>query len=183
MYCESTTSASESPSKRPVDLLLTLSGRLSPMPPQLGTRPFFALYAPASHESRGMSVGEGSPRIALQTMIIRVQRGAISQSCRVERHSRVSDFCGTPCISKDFPSQQRERDRPWYFVQPSISGRGRLKLSRVRLSHHHFLVPSKPSTCLGIDQRLFLPFLLFLFFFYLFFLIGGGRWEWLMNID
>lgn len=61
---------------------------------------------------------------------------------------------------------ERESDRPWYFVQRSISGRRRLKLSRVRLSHHHFLIPSEPSTCLGIDQRLLFYF--FLFFFSIF---------------
>lgn len=80
---------------------------------------------------------------------------------------------------------ERDSDRPWYFVQRSISGRRRLKLSRVRLSHHHhFLIPSEPSTCLGIDQRLFFIFLFFyLFFYFFYFLIGGRRWEWLMNID
>lgn len=48
----------------------------------------------------------------------------------------------------------------------------------MRLSHHHLLVPSKPSTCLGIDQRLFQIFLIFLIFLSVFFLIGGGTpWE------
>lgn len=85
----------------------------------------------------------------------------------VLRDSRgVRNSLGLPVYQKTFPAErERESDRPWYFVQRSISGRRRLKLSRVRLSHHHFLILSEPSTCLGIDQRLFFIFFIFFLFF------------------